>query len=121
MFLATSNTAKQVLLLSYIGHVLPEELKRGRENGDKLLAGLLPGFRLLADFGRLESMDIACTAEVGRMMELIDQRGISLLVRVIPDASKDIGMDILALFHYRQHPVTVTCKSMVEAARKLAL
>jgi hypothetical protein len=40
---------------------------------------------------------------------------------VIPDPSKDIGLDILALFHYRKRPRMVTCKNMVEAAEKLSL
>ncbi len=121
MFLATSNEVKQVLLISYIGQVVPAELARGRQDGEKLLAGLRPGFRVLADFGRLEAMDTACAAEIGRLMELLDQKSIGLLVRVMPDASKDIGMDILANFHYRRRPLTVTCKTMEEAAEKLAL
>ena len=60
MFLATSNEVKQVLLISYIGQVVPAELERGRQDGEKLMAGLRPGFRVLADFGRLEAMDTAC-------------------------------------------------------------
>ena len=121
MLLVTANTVKQLLLLSYIGRVQPEEVERAREDGGKLLAGLLPGFRILVDFGRLESMDIACAAEIGRLMELVDEKDIGLLVRVIPDASKDIGLDILTLFHYRHPPATITCKSMEEAAEKLSL
>ena len=121
MFLVTSNKAKQLLHLSYIQRVTPEELQRGQEDIKALLADLKPGFRLLADFGRLESMDIACGPEIGRMMELADQGGVGLLVRVIPDATKDIGMDILTIFHYRHHPPVVTCKSLPEAVKKLSL
>jgi hypothetical protein len=35
---------------------------------------------------------------------------------VIPDPSKDIGLKILALFHYADLPRTVMCANMVEAA-----
>ena len=121
MFLATSNKVKQLICLNYIRRVTPEELQRGSEDIRALVADLKPGFRLLADFGRLESMDVACAPEIGRMMEWIDQGGVGLVVRVIPDASKDIGMDILAIFHYRHHPSLVTCKSLVEAFKKLSL
>lgn len=121
MFLAASNKVQRLLYLGYVQHVKPEELKSNRKNVEALLAELPPDFRLLADFGRLESMDVACTAEIGRMMEKIDQHGVGLLVRVIPDPSKDIGMDILTLFHYRQHPRVVTCRNMAEAAEKLSL
>jgi hypothetical protein len=121
MFLATSNKAKRLLCLSYIQHIQPEELGRGLEDVKTLLADLPPDFRLLADFSRLESMDPACTTELGRMMDLIDQSGMSMLVRVIPDSNKDIGLNILSLFHYQHHPQTVTCKNMAEAAEKLSL
>jgi len=121
MFLATSNKAKRLLHLSYIGQVRPEEIRSGNDDLKILLTDLPPGFRLLADFGRLESMDLACTTEIGRVMEWIDQRGVSLVVRVIPDASKDIGMDILALFHYRHHPKVVSCENIVEAGKQLSL
>jgi hypothetical protein len=121
MFLVALNKPKQLLHLSYIQHVTPEELQRGYEDARAMAADLAPGFRLLADFGRLESMDLACRTDLGRFMELADRSGVGLLVRVIPDPSKDIGVDILALFHYRNLPRMVTCKNMVEAAKKLSL
>ncbi len=121
MFLVTANKAKQLLHLNYIGHVTPEELRHGLEDIQALLGDLKPGFRVLADFGRLDSMDVACATEVGRIMELADQNGIGLLVRVIPDPTKDIGLDILALFHYRHRPRMVTCKSVAEAFKKLSI
>jgi hypothetical protein len=121
MFLVTANKPQQLLYLSYFQRVRAEEIRRGIEDIKALMTDLKPGFRLLADFGRLESMDLACTAEIGRMMELIDQSGVGLLVRVIPDPSKDIGLDIMSLFHYRRRPRMVTCKSMAEAFKKLSL
>jgi hypothetical protein len=121
MFLVTSSKPQQLLYLSYFQRVTPDELRRGREHLCALLADLKPGFRLLADFERLESMDLACTTEIGRIMELVDQSGVGLLVRVIPDPSKDIGLDIMSLFHYRHRPATVTCQNMAEAFKKLSL
>ena len=99
----------------------PEELRRGAEDIRALIADLKPGFRVLADFGRLDAMDLACTTEIGRMMELLDRSGVGLLVRLIPDARKDIGLDILTLFHYRHQPRVVTCKRLAEAFKKLSL
>jgi hypothetical protein len=121
MFLATTNVPKNLLHLSFIHHVEVDELAGARENVITLLAELRSGFRLLTDLGRLESMDLNCAEEIGRMMELCDQKGIGLVVRVIPDHAKDIGLNILSRFHYRQIPSIVTCKNMVEAAKILAL
>jgi hypothetical protein len=121
MFLATSNKSKRLLHLSFIAQVSEEELARSREELVALLADLAPGFRLLTDLGRLESISVGCAAEIGKVMELCDQKGVALVVRVIPDETKDIGLNILSLFHYHHGPQSVTCKTMVEAARLLAL
>ena len=121
MFLATINKPRQLLYLSFIQQVKVEELQQARENVIMLLADLTSGFRLLTDLGRLDSMDVNCAAEIGKMMELCDEKGVALVVRVIPDHAKDIGLNILSLFHYRHAPRTVTCNNMMEAAKILSL
>ena len=121
MFLATTNKAKRLLQLSFIEHVGVEELRQGNRDLGALLADLPAGIRVLADLGRLESMDVDCAAEFGRAMELCDQHGVELVVRVIPDPAKDIGLNILAAFHYRHQPRAVTCKTIGEAFVLLGL
>jgi hypothetical protein len=121
MLLATSNKAKRLLCLSYIGQVRSAELVREMEGIQSLLAELPPGFRLLVDLSGLDSMEQDCVAEIGRVMELLDKGGVGLVVRVIPNPAKDIGLNILAIFHYPHRPRTVTCESMTEAGRRLAL
>jgi hypothetical protein len=121
MFLATANKNQRLLLLTYIGHVGPEDLKRGRAEAAAVLDDLQPGFRILADFERLDAMDPDSATEIGKLMELADQREVGMIVRVIPDPSKDIGLNILARFHYKQSVPTVTCETMAEAAQALEL
>src|SRR6266850_1548636 len=115
MFLATVNKSKQLLHLSFIDEVRVEEPVESRDELATLIADLKPGFRLLTDLGRLDSMSLDCADEIGKSMELCDQKGVGLIVRVIPDPMKDIGLNILSLFHYPHRPRTVTCESMVEA------
>lgn len=121
MILATINKPKQLLLLSLIGEVRAEELAQSREELVGLLAELPPGFRLLTDLGRLDSMSVGCVAEIGKIMEVFDQKGVELVVRVIPDQEKDIGLNIISFFHYHHRPRIVTCKNIVEAAELLSL
>jgi len=121
MLLVALNRPRQLLVLSYIQHVTPAEVRRGGEDLEAMAADLQPGFRLLADFERLDSMDLACRTELGRIMELADRCGVGLVVRVIPDESKDIGLDIMTLFHYRKRPHAITCRNLAEAAEKLSL
>ena len=121
MFLATTNKGKRLLLLSYIGHVQAEELRRALGEASAVMADLSPGFRVLADFGKMNSMDTDTAPEIGKLMEDVEKRGVEMIVRVIPDRSKDIGLNILASIHYK-HPVeTVTCDTMEEAQKALGL
>jgi hypothetical protein len=121
MVLVTLNKSKQLLLLTFIGHVLPEELVRSREDLIKSLSELSPQFRLLTDLSPLEAMHQDCAKEIARSMELCDEKGVGLLVRVIPDPRKDIGLNILSAFHYSRQPRIVICNTMTEAARALSL
>ena len=121
MYLASVNKAKRLLCLSFIGKVEAEELARGLQDLAALLSELEPGFRVLADLERLDSIGVGGAAEIGKAMELCDQKGVGLVVRVIPDHTKDIGFGILTLFHYRQAPHTMTCKTMIEAAKALGI
>jgi hypothetical protein len=121
MVLATCNQAKRLLFLNYIGPVRRSDLERSRDDLKALVAELSPGFRLLVDFTSLESMKLDCAEVLGEFMKLMDQNGVSTVVRVIPDPKKDIGMNILTVFHYKKRPRLVTCLTMKEAVAVLAL
>jgi hypothetical protein len=53
-------------------------------------------------------------------MDLCNQKGISKIVRIIPDSQKDIGFNILSLFHYRHGIPIVTCETAAEAMKALS-
>jgi len=86
-----------------------------------LIADCPASFRLLTDLGRLESMDLACATELGRIMDLCAEKGAGKVVCVVPDPRRDIGLSIIALFHYRHRVRVATCKSVGEAADLLSL
>jgi hypothetical protein len=121
MVLVTANKQQRLLCFNYVGRVLPAELESTRDELKAMLAELTPGFRLLADLSQVEFMDPDCMIEIGRVMDMIDQRGVSLIVRVIPDTAKDIGLNILTIFHYPHHPRIITCQNLADALRQLAL
>ena len=119
MFLAETNKVKRLLHLSFVGRVQAAELQRAHAEVELLLAELSADFRLLTDLSHLESMDFACHAEIARIMDLCDQKGLGSIIRVIPDPEKDIGFNILAAFHY-EHPLQVcVCASLEEAIGRL--
>jgi hypothetical protein len=121
MFFATTNPGKRLLLLNYVGHVTVDELRRGREESSELMSGLKPGFTVLADMERLESMSTDCAPEMGKLMELCEEKGVETVVRVIPHPSKDIGLNIIGAFHYRNPPKVIACETMEEALAALKL
>jgi hypothetical protein len=121
MVLVTSNKSKQLLRVSYIGQVRPEQIQSSHEDLKAQLEELSPGYRLLADLSDLESMELECVPVLGRVMDMIGASGVNLVVRVIPDPSKDIGLNIMRIFHYPHHLQVVTCKNIIEAVRALEL
>ncbi len=119
MVLVTSNLQKQILLLTFIGHVRGTDLAGSQQDFSAALSQLSPGFTLLTDLTSLDLLDKDCLDQIARNMDQCHERGVGLIIRIIPDASKDIGLSILSVFHYPRRPRTVTCKSMLEAARAL--
>lgn len=120
MIQAQADKSRQLLRISFSQHVGPDEAKSYSETVRALVSELQPGFRLLTDLTELESMDIAAVPYIERLMDLFREKGIAEVVRVIPDKQKDIGFNILSVFHYGREVRIVTCESVAEAEELLA-
>jgi hypothetical protein len=119
MFQVEVDKARNLLRISYTQHVGPEDITRVEEKIPSLVPDLRPGFRLLTDLSGLESMDLDCVPYIERMMDLCNKKGVEMVVRVIPDPHKDIGLNILSLFHYPRRVRIVTCETLAEAMKVL--
>ena len=115
MFLATTNKVIRLLHISFIGDVEPEEIHEGREMLSEILEDLPTGLLLLVDLERLHFMSKECAPEIGWLMELFDRKGVAQVIRVIPDKTKDIGLQVLYLLHYKNPPPLIVCASILEA------
>lgn len=120
MFQAQVDKAKNLLQVGYTGRVGPDETKRVADEVQRLLGELEPGFRLLTDLSGLEAMEMGCVPHIRKMMDVCNQKGVELVVRVVPDPHKDIGLNILSLFHYRRRVRIVTSENLEEAMKVLA-
>jgi len=67
----------------------------------------------------MESMDPACAPYIGAIMDLMREKGVGLVVRVVPDAHKDIGLNILSFFHYGSDVRTETYETLKDAMQSL--
>jgi hypothetical protein len=54
------------------------------------------------------------------MMDLCNKQGAARVVRVIPDPHKDIGLNILSLFHYGRKVRISTYQTLAEALQALS-
>ena len=115
-----TDLSRRLLNVSYTRDVGPEEARSCFEKVQTLLADMQPDFRLLADFTQLESMSPSCSPYMEKIMDLCGEKGVALVVRVVPDPHKDIGCNIMSLFHYTRDVLIVTCSNLDEAASALA-
>jgi anti-anti-sigma regulatory factor len=106
---------KRLLVIRYRGVVRAEETENGLEQIRNGLAKLQRGFRLLADLSELQSMDVACAPFIEKAMDMCNEKGASMVVRVIPDPHRDIGLQIMSIFHYRGDIQIITCQTLPEA------
>jgi hypothetical protein len=114
-----ADEPKNLLVIRYSGVVGPDEVARVLGEMRVGLAKLESGFRLLADLTDLESMNVACAPFIEKAMDLCNEKGASLVVRVIPDPHRDIGLQIMSYFHYTGDVRIVSCETLAEAAKIL--
>jgi len=110
-----ANIPRSLLEIRYGGVILAAECETGLDQLRSSLAKLQKGFRVLVDLTQLESMDVSCAPFIEKAMDLCNEKGASMVVRIIPDPRRDIGMSIMSMFHYRGDVRILTCQSLIEA------
>jgi len=121
VFEATLDKPANLLKIVYTGRVPAAEASACAEKIRTLLNDIQPGFRMLTDLRGLESMDLGCVPFIENVMDWCDDAGIDEVVRIIPDPHKDIGLNIMSLFHYRRGVQIVTCQTIEQAKAALML
>ena len=119
MYLVTTNKQRNLILLTLAGEVRAPDMRTAREEIQGVLRSLDGGVTFITDFTSLERMADDAAPEIGQVMESLECQAAALVIRVLPDPTKDIGMNILSRFHYERPPRTMTCQSMAEALRAL--
>jgi hypothetical protein len=120
MYQVTTDQARNLILITFLGQVGPAEVAEGRVAVIAALAALQPGFRLLTDLTGLEAMEYACAPEIETTMDLYRLKGVAEVVRVVPDARKDIGFTVMSYFHFDPATPVRTFASRAEALEKLS-
>ena len=115
MYSVETDPAKRLFVISALGHVAAAEVAEVRSQIESLLQDAAPGFVLLADFRFVASMKPETARHIGAIMDLLMRKQVASVVRVIPDPSKDVGMNILSHLHYGSAIEVVTVATLAEA------
>ncbi len=111
----TCNT----LVIDFIGKIDAAQAEHSFFDVKKVLPKQGKGFKLLTDFTLAERMDIEIKESVEKAMDLLNERSVTEILRVIPDPAVDIGFNILSAFHYSKKVAVLTLQSREEAEAKL--
>src|ERR1700720_3777198 len=119
MYSVEIDRSKRLLVISAVRQVTVEQAKLAAQQVRELLRDVAPGFRVLADFRWLESMDSAAAHHVAAIMDTLTEKGVTSVTRVMPDSHKDIGLNILSQFHYRPEIPIATFETLADALQSL--
>lgn len=120
MYAVEIDKSKRLLVINVLQKVTAEQARVAAKQVRELLRDVAPGFRVLADFRWLESMDSAAAPHVAEIMDALAEKGVASVTRVMPDPHKDIGLNILSQFHYGPEIQIATFESLADALQSLA-
>ena len=119
VILVVNDPDRNIVRLTFVGDIGVDETQRHEKMIAETLAAAPRGFHLLTDLSKLNSMDLRCVPYIAKTMEAARSRGITRVVRIIPDPDKDIGFNIMSLFHLPRGLQIITCENEAEADRAL--
>ena len=120
MYAVELDRSKRLLVISAVRTVTAEEANLAAQQIRDLLRDVAPGLRLLADFRWLESMDSAAARHIAEIMDMLAEKQVASVTRVIPDPHKDIGLNILSQFHYGPNVSITTFETLADAVQSIA-
>ena len=120
MYAVELDRSKRVLVISGVQRVTAKQAQLAARRVRELLQDVAPGFRVLADYRWLESMDSAAARHVAEIMDTLAEKGVASVTRVVPDPHKDIGLNILSQFHYGPEIKIATFETLADALESMA-
>lgn len=119
MYALEVDLSNRLLVISLVKHVTADEARLAAKQLPEKISGVAPGLDVLVDLRWLDSMDGGAARHVGEVMDILAQKKIRSVTRVIPDPHKDIGLNILSQFHYGPEIEIATYENFAEAVQSL--
>ena len=119
MYSVELDQSKRILVITAAQRVTAEQARQAAQRVRELLRDVPPGFRVLADFRWLASMDSATARYIAEIMDILAEKQVASVTRVISDPHKDIGLNILSQFHYGPEIQILTFETLADALQSL--
>jgi hypothetical protein len=119
MYVVELDQSKRLLVISAAQSVTAEQARQAADQVRELLQRVTPGFRVLADYRWLESMEPATARHVAEIMDALAEKQVASVTRVMPDPHKDIGLNILSQFHYGPEVKVATFQTLADGLQSL--
>src|SRR5215831_14454966 len=115
MYAVELDRSQRFLVISAAQRVTAEQAKLAAQRVRELVHDVAPGFRVLVDFRWLDSMDPGTAHHIADIMDVLAEKGVTSVTRVMPDPHKDIGLNILSQFHYGPEIQLATFQTLADA------
>src|SRR5437773_12567804 len=96
MYAIELDRSKRLLVISATQRVTAEQAKLAAQRVRELLHDVVPGFRVLADYRWLDSMDPAAARHIAEIMDAIAEKRAASVQRVVPRPHRDISPTTLS-------------------------
>ena len=102
MYVVELDRSKRLLVISAVQRVTAEQAKLATRRVRELLQDVPPGFRVLADYRWLESMDSAAARHIAEIMDALAEKGVASVTRVMPDPAQG---------YWSQYPIAIPLRT----------
>lgn len=119
MYSVEADREKRLIVINAVGHVTAAEVEEVAARVLELTQDILPGFQALTDFRFLEYMEPAAAHHIATIMDAFAAKKVAVVLRVLTDPRKDIGLNILSNIHYKPEVQIATYEKLAEAVAEL--
>lgn len=113
------NASGTLVTVQFSGRITAADMESHGAELESLAGKITPGFTLLTDLSALEAMDPAGIPALSRIMDRLSSFGVGRIIRIIPNREKDIGFNVLSIFHYGAATPINICETLAEATSLL--
>ena len=120
MIKASYDPEHNAVIMELAGKIDALQMERFISEIQKVIPKHGKGFRILTDLSGVQEVALEAREPIKKLMDFLDDQGVTEILRVIADPAQDIGLNIMSLFHYSKEVKFFTFQSREEAQSRLS-